>query len=119
MHRAVSFALALALLLPTVRTRAADLHDVTGFDEYAEEHPETAEALSRRPSLAADKDFLRRHPSLAAYLQSHATARTEMEDFDDGTTLPTKPKKDDEEDTTKRRPHGVHHVFTPGTDDAD
>jgi hypothetical protein len=118
MLRAAPVVFALVLLLPTSGARAADLHDITGFDEYAEEHPETAEALSRRPSLAADKDFLRRHPSLASYLQSHPSARTEMEDFDDGMTPPSKPKKDDDE-TKKRAPHGVHHVFTPGTDDAD
>ena len=110
--------LATLLVMLGAPVRAADLHDVTGFDEHAEEHPETAEALSRRPSLAADKDFLRRHPSLASYLQSHPTARTEMEDFDD-TVPPANKRKHDDDEQPKRPAHVRHHVLVPTSEDAD
>ncbi len=81
------FALLLAGVLLAVRTVSArDLHHVTGFDEYAENHEGVAAALARQPSLASDPEFLAHHPSLAHYLHDNPLARAELESEDDEDT---------------------------------
>src|SRR5215470_19315690 len=75
--------LAVALLLLVRVASAGDLHHITGFDEYAENHDGVAKALTRHPSLASDPEYLSRHPSLEHYLHDNPLARTELEDEDD------------------------------------
>src|SRR4029450_3014875 len=70
--------LALAMLAFASSVHAADLHGVTGFDEFAEGHENIAKALARRPSLVHDPNYVRHHPSLAHYLHDNPLARTEL-----------------------------------------
>ena len=59
--------------------RAADLHGITGFDEFSEGHDNISKALTQRPSLATDPNYLKHHPSLAHYLHDNPLARAEFE----------------------------------------
>jgi hypothetical protein len=97
----MTVALLVALLLAAVPSaRAADLHGVTGFDEFAESHGNIAKALERRPSLAQDPTYLRRHPGLAHYLHDNPLARTEL-DAEADDDVPTPPP-----DHVRRQPDG-------------
>ncbi len=71
--------LAIVVLVLAPAVRAADLKGVTGFDEFAEGHPGTAQALSRRPSLAQDPDYLKHHPELGDYLHDNPLAASEFQ----------------------------------------
>lgn len=71
--------LAIAVLVLAPAVRAADLGGITGFDEFAEEHPGTAQALSRRPSLSQDPDYLKHHPELADYLHDNPLAQSDFQ----------------------------------------
>jgi hypothetical protein len=71
--------LAAMLLVLVPSARAADLHGVTGFDEFAEGHENIGKAVTRRPSLAQDPNYLKHHPSLSRYLHDNPLARAEFE----------------------------------------
>jgi hypothetical protein len=117
--RALTIVLSTVLVAFGVRAYAADLHEVTGFDEYAEQHPETADALSRHPALAEDPDFVRHHPSLADFLGSHSTVKAELEDLDETPETPkTKVDKhrDDDGMLLRHRTSNEHHSFTTKMD---
>jgi hypothetical protein len=70
---------AAAILMLASSVRATDLHGVTGFDEFAEGHENIGRALTRRPSLAQDPNYLKHHQSLAHYLHDNPLARAELD----------------------------------------
>ena len=75
----IALLLAAMLLVIVPSARAADLHGVTGFDEFAEGHENIGKAVTRRPSLAQDPNYLKHHPSLSRYLHDNPLARAEFE----------------------------------------
>jgi hypothetical protein len=85
---------------------AADLHGVTGFDEFAESHQNIGKALEHRPSLAQDPTYLKRHPGLAHYLHDNPMARTELDaEADEEAATPPPPEHVHREpDARRRRP---------------
>jgi hypothetical protein len=92
---------------------AADLHGVTGFDEFAEEHPGVAAALQKHPSFAADPDYLQHHPGLAEYLKHSPIAADELagEDDTDDSANPTGHKYDAAGDNLR---HGLQSLPNGG-----
>ena len=94
---------------------AADLNGVTGFEQFAEEHPGVAAALQKHPSFAADPDYLVHHPSLAEYLKHSPIARDELagEDDSDDSANPTGHKYDAAGDNLR---HGLQSLPTSGAD---
>ena len=100
--RALLIAAVLALV---AGAQAADLHGVTGFDEFAEGHENIGRALTRRPSLAQDPNYLKHHPSLAHYLHDSPLARAELdaEADDEAAVLP--PSRVERIPGTGRRRH--------------
>jgi hypothetical protein len=102
-------ALALVIVVGSpARTRAADLHGVTGFDEYAENHDDIAKALGRHPSLARDPSYLLHHPSLAHFLHDNPTARAELEGEDDDVEAVVQQEDEHHREETVKRGHLTH-----------
>jgi hypothetical protein len=99
-------ALALVIVVgPSTRIGAADLHGVTGFDEYAENHDDIAKALGRHPSLARDPTYLQHHPSLAHFLHDSPTARAELENEDDDVEAVVQHEDEHHREETAQRSH--------------
>jgi hypothetical protein len=117
----MTVALLVALLLAGVPSaRAADLHGVTGFDEFAESHENIAKALERRPSLAQDPTYLRRHPGLAHYLHDNPLARTELDaEADDDAPTPPPDHARRQPDGRRRRPPSELPRNAPKREDDD
>ena len=52
---------------PTDITR----QELASFDSFLDSHPEMGEQLRRNPSLVDDREYVKNHPELQAYLQDH------------------------------------------------
>ena len=106
-----------------VSAAAADLHGITGYDEYAENHEGIARALEKRPSLARDPSYLEHHPSLKQYLHDNPLARAEFDAEDDAP--PPAVAKAAQEERSARKAHAAHpdgshrFVVTEGSGDDD
>ncbi|HXJ34536.1 MAG TPA: hypothetical protein VMS22_10945 [Candidatus Eisenbacteria bacterium] len=108
-----------ALGLLACTASATDLHSVTGFDEFAEEHPRIGADLRRQPALAGDAEYLRRHPSLGGFLRDHPNAHVELEE-EEPTPLPQKTAPAADEENPKRTAHhATHSIFENPLDDDD
>jgi hypothetical protein len=56
--------------LPMERYRA--------FDEFAAEHPDIVEALTKNPRIMTDEHYLKAHPALEGFFQKHPDVRTDF-----------------------------------------
>jgi hypothetical protein len=98
--------LLIAVVLALVaNARAANLHGVTGFDEFAEGHENIGRALTRRPSLAQDPSYLKHHQSLAHYLHDNPLARAELDAEADEEAAVPPPSRVEHIPGTGRRRH--------------
>src|SRR5215831_329316 len=48
------------------------------FDQFLDNHPETAEQLRKNPSLVNNEEFVEKHPALQQYLQQNPGVREEL-----------------------------------------
>jgi hypothetical protein len=58
--------------------RDADRRDVASFDRFLDGHREIAEQVRKDPSLLDNRDFVRDHPALQAYLQDNPGVRDQL-----------------------------------------
>jgi hypothetical protein len=56
-----------------------DRQELAHFDQFLDNHRETAEQLRRDPALVDNPQFVKGHPELQAYLQDHPGIREELE----------------------------------------
>jgi len=56
-----------------------DRQELARFDQFLDNHRETAEQLRRDPALVDNPHFVKGHPDLQAYLQDHPGIREELE----------------------------------------
>jgi hypothetical protein len=104
-------ALGLLLLVRVGSAGETDLHGVTGFDEYSENHVNIGRALSQRPSLALDPTYLKHHPSLDQFLKDNPLSKAELEskgeedDTQDDEIDPSAGRHADTEHRLGRFPH--------------
>jgi hypothetical protein len=99
-------ALLIAAVLALVSSaQAADLHGVTGFDEFAEGHENIGRALTRRPSLVQDPNYVKHHPGLAHYLHDNPLARAELDAEADEESAVPPPSRVEHIPGTGRRRH--------------
>jgi len=61
----------------------ATRRDLARFNQFLDSHPETDQALRRKPSLISDSEFLRSHPELDTYLQDHPSVKQEISEHPD------------------------------------
>jgi phage-related protein len=52
--------------------------ELANFDQFLDNHPETAEQLRKDPSLINDKDFIKTHTELQEFLEQHPGVREEL-----------------------------------------
>lgn len=57
--------------------------ELANFDQFLDNHPETAEQLHKNPALVDDKDFLRSHTELQEFLEQHPGVREELRENPD------------------------------------
>src|ERR1700758_4850591 len=57
--------------------------ELANFDQFLDNHPETAEQLRKDPSLINDKDFIRTHTELEEFLEQHPGVREELRENPD------------------------------------
>src|SRR5258708_7714389 len=62
----------------TPRDRDTTRGELASFDQFMDQHRETAEQLRKDPSLAKNQEFLNENPDLQTYLQEHPTVREEI-----------------------------------------
>jgi len=62
------------------RDRDTRPEQLAQFDRFLDGHREIAEQLRKDPSLANNKDFLKDHPALQAYLQEQPGVRDQLRD---------------------------------------
>ena len=60
------------------RGRSSNRQARASFDQFLDNHRETAEQLRRDPSLANNQQFLKNHPELQSYLQSHPQVQRDL-----------------------------------------
>jgi len=101
-----------------VSAHAGDLSGITGFDEFAEEHPGIASSLKHHPSLAHDSEYLKQHESLTQFLRTHPLAKIELdgEDDEDSPAAELKAAEQDERAAQmeeRRRLQQQHHTSWP------
>jgi hypothetical protein len=60
------------------RNPDASRRDLVEFDRFLDSHPEIAEQLRKDPSLADNREFVRNHPALQAYLQDNPAIRDRL-----------------------------------------
>ena len=107
----------------TVSAHASDLSGITGFDEFAEEHPGIASSLKRHPSLAHDAEYLKQHESLTQFLRMHPLAKIELdgEDDEDSPAAELKAAEQDERaaqmEERKRQLQQHHTAWPPPLED--
>jgi len=53
---------------------------LSGFDQFLDNHPELAEQLRKDPSLVKNEEFVENHPDLQRYLQDHPELREELKE---------------------------------------
>ncbi len=58
--------------------RNEDRRDVANFDRFLDSHREIAEQARKDPSLLDNRDFVREHPVLQAYLQDNPGVRDQL-----------------------------------------
>ena len=58
--------------------RSDDRGDVASFDRFLDGHREIAEQVRKDPSLVDNRDFVRDHPALQAYLQDNPGVRDQL-----------------------------------------
>jgi len=51
---------------------------IARFDQFLDNHPETAEQLRKNPSLVNNEEFVEKHPALQQYLQQNPGVREEL-----------------------------------------
>jgi hypothetical protein len=61
-----------------VADRDADRRDVANFARFLDDHREIAEQVRKDPSLLDNRDFVRDHPALQAYLQDNPGVRDQL-----------------------------------------
>jgi hypothetical protein len=54
--------------------------ELASFDRFLDQHHEIAEQVREKPSLVNDAQFVKTHPALATYLQSHPTVGEEIKE---------------------------------------
>src|SRR5262249_54772386 len=52
--------------------------ELASFDQFLDNHREIAEQLRKNPSLVNNSNFVKDHPALQTYLQSHPAVREEI-----------------------------------------
>ncbi|HKS73239.1 MAG TPA: hypothetical protein VJQ82_08580 [Terriglobales bacterium] len=57
--------------------------ELAHFDQFLDNHPETAEQLRKDPSLINDKDFIKTHTELQEFLEQHPGVREELRENPD------------------------------------
>jgi hypothetical protein len=64
----------------TPQDRDSDLTwwQLSGFDQFLDNHPEVSDQLCKNPSLVNDQEFVENHPALKQYLQDHPEVREEI-----------------------------------------
>jgi hypothetical protein len=67
------------------QTAPADRDDITRsevatFDQFLDNHPETAEQLRKDPSLINNKEFIESHQNLREFLEQHPEVREELKE---------------------------------------
>jgi hypothetical protein len=60
--------------------RDINREELVRFNQFLDSHRETAEQLRRDPSLVDNRQFVKGHPELQAYLQDHPRIREQLED---------------------------------------
>jgi hypothetical protein len=60
------------------RDRDNDRADVTKFDQFLDNHPETAEQLRKDPSLVNNKEFIEKHQNLKEFLEQNPGVQDEI-----------------------------------------
>jgi hypothetical protein len=55
-----------------------DARDVANFNRFLDEHREIAEQVRKDPSLCDNRDFVRNHPELQAYLEDNTGVRDQL-----------------------------------------
>jgi hypothetical protein len=58
--------------------REMDRRELASFNEFLENHRETAEQLRKDPSLVDNREFLKDHPALESYLRDHPGVRDQL-----------------------------------------
>jgi hypothetical protein len=64
--------------------RDSDRQERARFDQFLDNHRETAEQLRKDPSLANNPQFLKNHTALQTYLQDHPAVRSEIKNDPNG-----------------------------------
>ena len=81
----------------TIVFKHADSRDIhtdvlRTWDDFAQAHPKIASTLAYQPSLINDPSYMRRHPSLDAFFQSHPDVKEAMvEDPGNFAAIPPRP----------------------------
>lgn len=57
--------------------------ELANFDQFLDNHPETAEQLRKDPSLINDKDFMKTHTELQEFMEQHPGVRDEVRENPD------------------------------------
>lgn len=52
--------------------RRQETGEFASLNQFLDSHPEIAEQVRKDPALVNDKEFVKKHPALAEYLQTHA-----------------------------------------------
>jgi hypothetical protein len=63
----------------TDRDRDANRAELANFDRFLDSHRETSEQLRKDPSLVDNREFVKNHPALQAYLQDHPAVREQLQ----------------------------------------
>jgi hypothetical protein len=65
------------------RDRDTTRRELANFDQFLDNHRETAEQLRKNPSLVNNEEFVKNHPALQTYLQQHPQVREEVKENSD------------------------------------
>jgi hypothetical protein len=62
------------------RDRDANREELANFDRFLDSHREIAEQIRKDPSLVDNREFVKNHPALQAYLQQHPGVSTQLKE---------------------------------------
>ncbi len=66
------------IVFEAVGTRGIDMTPLRTWSDFAEKHPKIEMALAYKPSLINDVAYLKKHPELAAFFQTHPDIKDAM-----------------------------------------